>query len=335
MNYMKKLSNFLFLGFLALFPFVSFAHVKWFVESEEIINKSHGFDSFYPVTSSEVLIWSVISVIIVLAFSIIDKYAKAPSSLVNFGFNHVKNINRISQVLLGLFLISITFIWKIVLVPEAHANTNLSIALVVVQAIIGLMFVFNYKPRIASVLLIIFYFSLFFTGGIVSLLENIMLLALAIYFFIINTKDDLNINWLRMHSLEIVRVGTGISLITFAFTEKLIHPELSLEFLSVHHWNFMQPLFPFFTDKLFVLSTGFAELIFGILFIFGYITRITTILIALFFATSVVTMFIQFGAWETEDLVVYSAAILFIFFGSGRNKFYHHIWPNSIFQKQI
>ncbi len=332
---MKKLSYFYFALIALLFPFISSAHVKWFVETDDVIDKSHGITSFYPVTSSEVLIWSGIVVVIVIAFSILDKYAKAPSALVNFGFTHVKNINRISQILLGLFLISITFIWKIVLVPDAHATTTLSLILLVVQALIGLMFVFNFKPRIASILLVLFYFSLFFTGGIVTLLENALLLSLAIYFFIINTKDNLNINWLRMHSLEIVRIGTGISLITLAFTEKFLYPELSLQFLSVHHWNFMESLFPLFTDKLFVLSTGFAELIFGLLFVFGYITRITTILIALFFAASVVTMFMQFGAWETEDLVVYSAAILLIFFGSGRNKFYHHIWPNSILQKQI
>jgi uncharacterized membrane protein YphA (DoxX/SURF4 family) len=82
----------------------------------------------------------------------------------------------------------------------------------------------------------------------------------------------------------------------------------------------MQPLFPWFTNNLFVLSTGFAELIFGVLFIFGYITRITTISIAIFFALSVVTMFLQFHAWEVEDLVVYSAAILFIFLGNGSKK---------------
>lgn len=332
---MKKLSYFYFALIALLFPFVSSAHVKWFVETDDIIANSHGVTSFYPITSSEVLIWSGIVVVIVIAFSILDKYLKAPSSLVNFGFNNIKTINRVSQVLLGIFLISITFIWKIVLVPNAPATTPLSIMLLVVQAVIGIMYILNYKPRLASILLAVFYFSLFFSGGIIALLENIMLLCLAIYFFTINTKDDLNINWLRAHSLEIIRIGTGISLITFAFTEKLLYPELSLQFLSVHHWNFMQAIFPLFTDKLFVLSTGFAELIFGLLFVFGYITRVTTILIALFFAASVTTMFIQFGAWETEDLVVYAAAVLFIFFGSGRNKFYHHIWPNSILQKQI
>jgi uncharacterized membrane protein YphA (DoxX/SURF4 family) len=83
----------------------------------------------------------------------------------------------------------------------------------------------------------------------------------------------------------------------------------------------MQIVFPWFTNELFVLSVGFAEIIFGVLFVLGYMTRITTILIAIFFAFSVTTMLMQFGIWEVEDLVVYSAAIIFLFFGGGEIKF--------------
>jgi hypothetical protein len=38
---------------------------------------------------------------------------------------------------------------------------------------------------------------------------------------------------------------------------------------------------------------------------------------------SVTTMLVQFGEWEVEDLVVYVAAVLFIFYGHGRTKFFH------------
>jgi hypothetical protein len=31
-------------------------------------------------------------------------------------------------------------------------------------------------------------------------------------------------------------------------------------------------------------------------------------------------MLVYHGAWEAEDLVVYSAAILMLFYGSGKNK---------------
>ena len=60
----------------------------------------------------------------------------------------------------------------------------------------------------------------------------------------------------------------------------------------------------------------------GILFVLGFLTRINTIMIAVFFACSVTTMLVQTGKWEVEDLVVYAAAILFIFFGAGTKKLF-------------
>jgi uncharacterized membrane protein YphA (DoxX/SURF4 family) len=160
--------------------------------------------------------------------------------------------------------------------------------------------------------------SLVYSSSVVAFLENTILFSLAIYFYAINTKNVST--WLDKHKLNIVRVGTGISLIVLAFTEKLLYPQLSLQFLATHNWNFMSPMFPWFTDKLFVLSTGFAEIIFGLLFIKGVMTRTTTVLIALFFACSVVTMLVFYGAWEVEDLVVYSVAILLLFYGNGKNE---------------
>lgn len=119
---------------------------------------------------------------------------------------------------------------------------------------------------------------------------------------------------LQRHAIDIVRIGTGISLIGLAFTEKLLYPELGMEFLAMHQWNFMQPLFPWFTNELFVLSTGFAEMLFGIVFILGYMTRTTTVVIGCFFTASVTTMLVQASIWEVEDFVVYCAAILLFFF---------------------
>ena len=131
-------------------------------------------------------------------------------------------------------------------------------------------------------------------------------------------------------------MSTGVSLIVMAFSEKLMYPELGLSFLEIHQWNFMNNMgMTWFTDELFVLSTGFSEMVFGVIFILGYLTRINTVLIASFFAMSVVTMSVQFGQWEVEDLVVYSAATLFIFYGHGRTKFFHAIWPESFLHTKL
>jgi uncharacterized membrane protein YphA (DoxX/SURF4 family) len=320
---MKKI-HFL-LAILLTVPSIVSAHVKWFVDSQEVITTSHALTPFYNITSKEIFIWSIISAAVVLMFAFVDKKIKAPKKLLAFGITHEKKINRVAQIILGLFLVSVSFLWKIVILPDFHVNNLFGTVLQYVQVLIGLMFVFNLKPRTASISLVIMTLGICLSSeeGIVAVLENALLLSLGIYFFIVNSKEDSTAFTWHKHAIEIVRIGTGISLITLAFTEKLLYPELSLAFLDTHHWNFMQSIAPWFTNNLFVLSTGFAEMIFGILFIMGYITRITTILIAIFFALSVTTMLLQFGAWEVEDLVVYAAAVLLLFFGHGRTKFFH------------
>lgn len=319
-----------------LLPLTASAHVKWFVDSEKIIRESHNTIPFYNATSKAVLIWSVLAFIAVWVFSIIDKHTRTPKGLLSFGLRHERTIVRISQIILGLFLITVTLLWKIVLVPEFPMEGAVANALGWLQLIAGALFVLNMFPRMASLITILLYITLGITHGFEPLLENLILLSLAVYFFIKHSPSD---SWwsrkLDKHSIEIVRIGTGLSLIILALTEKLMYPELSLSFLAVHQWNFMQPLFPQFTDLLFVLSTGFAELVFGIIFILGYMTRTNTVLIAIFFALSVTTMAIQFQQWEVEDLVVYSAAILFIFYGHGKTKFFHGFGSKRTVQREI
>lgn len=319
-----KYFNYLFLCLFGALPLLASAHVKWFVDTQDVTSEFHNQTVFYSWGSKEVLVWSLIVFIVVLAFGFVDKKLKAPKSLVSFGLKNEKTINRVSQAVLGVFLISVSFLWKIIIIPDFEVASNASKILLVLQILIGLAYLVNWKPKYASVLLFVLTLSTCLYSGLDTLLENIILISLSIYFYIVNSKETSFVyKKFHNHAVEIVRLGTGISLIVLAFTEKLLYPELSLAFLDIHHWNFMQAIFPWFTNNLFVLSTGFAEMIFGILFIMGYITRITTILIAIFFAFSVTTMLIQFGAWEVEDLVVYSAAILFIFFGHGLTKFFY------------
>lgn len=317
-------------GLLLAWPSVASAHVKWFVDSESIIEKGHGMNAFYSWSNKEVIIWSLIVLAVVFIFSRIDRVIKTPKGLLSFGLKHEKGINRIAQIILGVFLITVSLLWKIILVPEFPIEGGLTSAVGYIQILLGLMFIFNIRTRIASIGLGLICLSLIPVVGFVAFLENALLFSLAIYFFIVNSKESSRVFRLNKHAVEIVRIGTGVSLIVLAFTEKLLYPELSLSFLEVHHWNFMQSIFPWFTDKLFVLSTGFAEMIFGILFILGYITRITTVLIAVFFGLSVTTMLVQFGEWEVEDLVVYVAAVLFIFYGHGRTKFFHFTKPKNL-----
>lgn len=313
------------------------AHVKWFVDTEAIIETSHNATPFYYFNSMEVIIWAIISTLTVLVFSIIDRYLPEPKKLFAYAVRHEKGIDRVVSVVLGLFLVTTSVIWKVVLMPEFPVTDAYSNLLQVVQFIAGLMFILGISVRSASVIVLGLCVALGFKVGVLEVFENLILVSLAFYFIIRHSPQNSYLKSLDKHAIEIVRIGTGIALIIMAFSEKLAYPELGLAFLDVHDWNFMQNILglTWYTDKLFVLSTGFAEMIFGIVFILGYVTRMNTLLITCFFAASVITMALQFNQWEVEDLVVYSAAVLFLFYGHGKTKFFHLVWPKSFLHHKV
>lgn len=317
--------RFLAVIFSLFIPFVSSAHVKWFVDAENIVANSHDKIPFYYLTSKEVIIWAIISVLVVVAFSALDRLVKRPHRLADFAIKHQKKINWIVQALFGLFLVVVGTSWKIVLspdfvIPQGTYGSLLQIA----EVLAGILFIINIRVGIACLLTGLLFVALGIHAGFLPLIENLLILGLVFYFFVKNVTATSKFKKFDKYTIEILRITVGISLIVLAFTEKLMFPELGLSFLDVHNWNFMQMIgLNWFSNELFILSTGFAELIFGVVFIFGYLTRINTILIAFFFASSVVMMSVQFGIWEVEDLVVYSAAIIFLMFGAGQTRFFH------------
>lgn len=319
----------------SIVPTITSAHVKWFVDSPEIIQSTHNTIPFYNVTSIEVIVWSILIGVVVLLCSLFDRWIPTSKKFLFFVYKKETQITRIAQGILGLFLISVSLLWNIIIIPEIPAEGTFGLIAKIIQIGVGCLFITNIFPRLAASTLAIATLTLGYTHGIATLAEQSILLSLAVFFYIKASPSDSWWNKLDKHAVEIVRIGTGVTLIVLAFTEKLMYPELSVAFLDVYQWNFMQSIFPWFTNNLFVLSTGFAELTFGILFILGYLTRINTVILSGFFAASVVTMFVQFGAWEVEDLVVYSAAILLVCYGHGKTKFFHMVWPNSWLHKKI
>ncbi len=305
--------------FGSLLPNIVLAHGKWLVSDyQDVIANQHGNFMFYSLSSPEVLVWVLICVILVFAASVVHRIVPEWRALTLFAEKNKRVIDLVAQFVLGTFLVATALFWNVVILPAETATTPLLTTLKYVQVAIGAMFIFHFFPRYASIGLIVLTSVITVTHGVEAVLENVILFSLALYFYLMHTNVVGFWAVAKKYSVDIVRIGTGISLIALACTEKLLYPELGMQFLLEHPWNFMQPLFPWFTNELFVLSTGFAEALFGLVFIFGYVTRINTIVIGTFFAVSVTTMLYQAQVWEVEDFVVYCAAILLFFFSHGR-----------------
>jgi len=310
---MKKIKAGLLISLFYLLSFVpALAHVKWFVEEEEIEEIP-----WYSFLDISVIVWTLIVIAVVVLGWYLNGKIKTPNRLIKFNKTYAVQIHRGAQMLLGIFLlVTVDFFWGTIIAPHVAIDSPVRLVIVLFQYILGIMFLFGLSPRIASSILMLLCLMLGYWSGVVVFAENLLLFSLAFYFFVKSFRSGVLPVWLEKHSLDILRIGSGICLIVLAFTEKLLFPEFALAFLANHDWNFMQPIFPSFSDNLFVLSVGMSELIFGLLFTFGYLTRVTTFFLAVFLVSSAVTMYVTVGDWEPGHMVIYAVALLFLFFGS-------------------
>ncbi len=117
-------------------------------------------------------------------------------------------------------------------------------------------------------------------------------------------------------ALAILRISLGLQLIILAIHNKLLNPELGLEFLRMHPWNFMQILgFKQFGDLEFVFAGGIAELCFGLAIMLGWSTRFATLSITFFFTVTAVTL----GLHELiGHIPIMAIAITLISLGGGK-----------------
>lgn len=325
---MKYAKNIIYVLAYYLFSYShSLAHVKWFVDSDEIIENAHE-GTIYDLDGGIVWLCLGFLVLLILLARYLDVIVKTPQKLLTFVGKYEKHINRIAQILLGVFmLVTVNFFWHTIITPEVSAGNTARFLLEKIQILIGLMFIFNIFPRIASISLIGLCIGLGLWSGPITFLENLLLLSVAIYFLIKNSPKGSKLYDLNDHAVDILRIGSGICLVVLAFTEKLAYPELSSAFLHAHNWNFMHPFFSGFSDNFFILSVGASEVLFGLVLIFGYLTRITVILLAIFLISSATAMFVSVGDWEPGHIAVYVVALILLAFGSGRIKFFQRNNP--------
>ena len=297
------------------------AHVKWFVPDEEAVVRAMHKGPVYGLFEAPVLVWIGLSLAILAAGSFLDKFLPEPAKLAAFARSNEKKALLLFQALIGLFLVYIGLTRNIVLVPEIAAVTAATKLLKGVEIVAGFLLFTNYAPRAGALLILALYLGATALAGRVFMLENVLLIGIAGFIFVRNCPDGPGLERCRPHSVPFLRVCAGISLSVLAFTDKLLFPELAYSFLSVHHWNFMPLLgFPGFTDQLFILCAGVTELLFGLVFILGYVTRVNAAVMTSFFAMSVIAMGVGSGRWEVEDLPIYAVALIMVLYGAGNRE---------------
>lgn len=312
-------------GVSALFSFVVLlicpglvdAHVKWFVDEAAMdrIEVIH-----FALEEPVVQIWIGVILSCIVAAAVLERFLpQPPERLLAFAQTHHLKIVRLFQIMVGLSLL-LTAVHGAIIAPHLEEKGQLGLLLRFVEGGIGVLLIANIAVRLGGALLVALFAFNAALFGFISSLEYFNYLGIALFLLCNSATAD---SQAREYALPLLRIHTGIALGVLAWTEKLYAPHLAMSFLEKNKINFMQTLgFDFFSDRLFVLSAGCTELIFGIIFILGLITRLNTLALAGFLVSSNLYFFMVGKTAEafvelTGHLPLIAIAILFVMFGGG------------------
>ncbi len=297
---MKFLTGTFFLALISFSQSAS-AHLKWFAVDDHRINLGDYYSAYYNEIFIGVLLCCLMIGIAIWINKNLTFVIQPPPGA-------KKYIVRAFSVLIGLSLLYASYNESII---AAHylVSSRIMVLLQYVQAIVALMLIFNLFPKSAASTLILIYVILATQVGLLEVLDYINIIGIAAYLILSNSKDECQ----QAYAVPVLRVITGFTLIILAFSEKLLNPDIGLRFLALNDWNFMQTIgMTSYTNELFILSAGLVELLIGVIFMLGLLTRINTLVLLAFMITSNLAFMIQSSNAEAMTELAGHAPILAI-----------------------
>src|SRR3989344_1748103 len=309
---------FIFLLLAVFLPNVALAHTRWFAQGE-----------LPPYTTDEptalyLAVWALIALIVVVAGAYLERKGMLQLSFLHPSRDHAfpRAAATFSMVAGAFFLIAGTHGY--LFSPNLSIASRIPYALVVLQILIGIAFLFGIYARVAAIVLALLWTWGFVFAGALPIVENAWVLSTALFILIMGS-DYFSLVPFRAfahltrrfhdYALPLLRLGVGVTLLVLGFSEKILRPEFGINFLSQYDWNFMQLLgFEWYSDYLFTLSAGAVESLVGLIFILGVVTRLNALVLLVIFA---IPMFILGPIELAGHLPHLAGVVLLLLFGGG------------------
>lgn len=318
MNNLKKHKSIFFSFLLTFFslPSLALAHVKWFAKEEEAVRP-------YQLTDLPVVLAIILSVIVVNIGIFLEKKLDTPKWFDIFLEKVAPFALSLASVGFGLAFLIFSFN-GFIFAPNLTPHSLLGERLILLQALAGAMIFLGIYERIGGLLLIALFGFAIKEYGFLEMMDTLEMVGFAFYAMIVGRPKwqliDIKafttlIHKLHPYGLPLLRVGTGLNLIILGFSEKILNPSLTANFLEHYHWNFMQLLgFESYSNYWFAFSAGVVEALFGVFFLLGLVTRTTTIVLAGFLVT---TLYLLGPIELVGHLPHFSIAIVLLVLGAG------------------
>lgn len=211
-----------------------------------------------------------------------------------------------------------------IIAPHLIAYGAFGTQLIFLQAIIGILLIANRFVRYAATLMIFLHLGLTIQFGVIAALEYLIMVGIALFLLINNLPTTELRDRFKPYSVAVMRILTGISLITLGLAEKLFGAVMAESFLAANLWNFMPALgLDFFTDRLFALSAGMMEVISGVILALGTAICLNVLALSIVLLASNV-LFIVEGNKEAAlvefvgHMPVIGVALVLLLLGAGQ-----------------
>lgn len=260
------------------------AHVNWFVQgdAEPLPNIS--------MTNPIFIFWCGLAALMV-AFSVwIDGKLPTPR-IVQSKLRH--DFMEILRVFTGMSFLLTAYEGALV-APHKVADGGFGLALVVLQAVIGLMLIANRWIKTAALMMLALHAGVAWQFGILPALEYAIVVGIAFFLLFNSFEDEARRDFFKLYSVDTLRIWTGISLVALAVGEKLAPSAMGQVFVAQYQWNFMEAIgITLFDDRLFVLSAGMVEAVIGIVLILGTTVRLAVLALSVMMAISNIVFIVQ------------------------------------------
>lgn len=296
-------------------PGVATAHVRWFVEGD---NAAPAVP--YTLSDPAVWIWALIAVALVAIAVVLD--TKLPALAVpDSKIRH--DVMELMRLLTGMSLLLTAYEGSLI-APHLLASGGFGLALVLLQAGIGLLLLSNHALHHAAILLLLLFLGMSIHFGFGLAVEYFNIVGIALFILFNALPDPALRDRLKPYSVDVLRIFTGLSLIILGIAEKLHPAALGQAFIADYAWNFMLLLgFDWFDDRLFVLSAGVMEVVFGTILVLGVVTRLNILAVAVLMLTSNIVFLIEGRNEEAlveliGHLPIIATALVLLVLGSGQ-----------------
>lgn len=306
--------------FLLLVSTQCSAHVRWFSEEAKFPPQKYEFDLIYMAVT-----------ILAIAYCVfcywLDSLSAKDSRVSYFTSDRIS----LSGVEWCVLKSSIALMFTLNLVEGIYLAPNLDPDLAgqdsakIVQILVLVCLAGNNTIFAISIFMCLL-FTFWIYGFYLSIDYAFEFIAIALAYVAIDINKLMNASEIKnkyvrinlLHPSRFLRIFIGIQLVVLAIHNKLLDPNLALNFVDMYPYvNFLKYMgFSSFSNIHFVYSAGLAELCFGLLLIFNQSTRFVSLCVLFFFSvTSVV-----FGLHELIGHIPILAGLAVVFLHAKNNQ---------------